>query len=313
VTPLTAEESGDGGQPDSLDALWEKSTGEKAEGQAEEKPAAPQPAPVSPARPQGGALAGVKAYVLHPPEKFIAPTPGKPAGKPIQWTDVSPDAQEKAVEKQPPPAEMPAEKPEGKPPAGSLTLSSVVGPFKALYDDCILPFMKAIRGQGAEEIIRDLLRLLDKHGHCPSVVIDSHDAESLDMESVRDNLVKITLKDHTYAVCRYMIGSLKDNYADHEIMIPSALVMSLAHDIGKIPEFRMTGAYNSRDHARVGGDDGEVQCGLGPEGHQSRERSPLADKGRPDGAAETVGPAGQAGGARLMHPGIQRQAVQGMV
>lgn len=128
--------------------------------------------------------------------------------------------------------------------------------FNALWKDCIEPYMKIITGTGADNVIQSLLRLLEEHGHCPSVVISNHDSESTDLITVRDNLTKITLRNHTYAVCRHMLAMVKDHYANlnAELMIPNALIISLGHDIGKIPELRLSGVYNSEDHAVVSGD-----------------------------------------------------------
>ncbi len=136
-------------------------------------------------------------------------------------------------------------------PTAVLNLSTLAQTLKSLLDDCITPNSQVIRSQGAEEAIRSLLTLIESHGHHPSVVIDSKDEESLDMITVRENLAKITLRDHTYAVCRYMMGNLKTTYKDYEQQVPTVLIAALAHDIGKIPEFRLSGLYNSKDHAKV--------------------------------------------------------------
>ena len=257
MAPLSAEETENTGQGDILDAMWNTTeatpAAEEPEAQPTAAPAVPtlqaaprelKPAGKPPERPpwekweQGKAAAAAKAQEApQPAEKTTEKLPEKPVEKPVAKTEAAPAA-----------------KAEQQPPAVGLSLSALVGPLKSLYDDCIVPYKKVLKSQGAEEIVRDLLRLIEDHGHCPSVVIDSKDEESLDMITVRDNLVKVTLKDHTFAVCRYMIGNLKSTFQDYEIMIPSALVIALAHDIGKIPEFRMSGAYNSRDHARVGAD-----------------------------------------------------------
>lgn len=146
---------------------------------------------------------------------------------------------------QPAPAAISQTKPE-------LKLSDLEKPLRSIWDDCIQPHKETIKSQGAEEVIMDLLRMLEKHGHCPSVVIDSRDDEANDLITVRDNLAKVTLRDHTYAVCRNMVSNMKKNMMDSESMIPGALVMALGHDIGKIPEFRTSGAYNAKDHAMVG-------------------------------------------------------------
>jgi hypothetical protein len=137
------------------------------------------------------------------------------------------------------------------PPTG-LSISALDKPLMDIWEDCIEPHREMINMQGAEEVIMTLLRLIEKHGHYPSVVIDSHDDESTDLITVRDNLTQTTLRDHTYSVVRNMISIMNKSMIDPKPMIPSALIMALGHDIGKIPEFRATSAYNSKDHAQVG-------------------------------------------------------------
>ena len=228
VVPLSSEEVDSDSQLDALDGIYTLKAPEKFSGPQAKQPVDGQPAPV---------------------EKVETPAPlaDKPADKP-------PEGPEKIVSTPVESAPAPITAAEVKTPApANLSLSALAEPLKSLWDDCIVPYKKIINEQGADGVIMALLRLIEKQGHCPSVVIDSKDEESIDMITVRDNLVKVTLRDHTYAVCRYMMGNLKETYHDHEISAPTALVAALAHDIGKIPELRLSGAYNSKDHAKVGG------------------------------------------------------------
>lgn len=181
----------------------------------------PEPDPVQPPAPEPAATAPAKK-----------PKPAKPA-----VPDMAPPL---------PVAAEPA------PPAGEFSLSALAQPLKSLWDDCIAPYRPFIKTQGADKVIMELIRLLEKHGHCSSIVIDYADDESRDLMSVRDNLAHTTLRDHTYAVCRNMVAIVKKSIMDADNRIPSALIMALGHDIGKIPEYRLSGAYNAKDHARVG-------------------------------------------------------------
>lgn len=211
---------------DYLDALW-SNTEKTADPTTETKPEPQQPA---------GPLPVAEPAVITP-----RPTPG-----------------EKSIEAPPCEIKPPVENKEMphalSVPAGlsDLNLSALEKPLISIWSDCIAPYTEQIKNQGAVEVIMTLLRLLEKHGHCPSVVIDKRDDESNDLISVRDNLVNTTLRDHTYSVCRYMVANMKKNIMDCDTMIPSALVMALGHDIGKIPEFRISGAYNAKDHTQVG-------------------------------------------------------------
>ncbi len=119
------------------------------------------------------------------------------------------------------------------------------------YNDVIKPYEAKFKEQNVYEVLVNTLKMLDKHGHVPSVVIDVKDNESVDLISVRDNLAQVTLREHTMAVVRGIIDCVKQTYSEYENFIPQAVIVALAHDIGKIPELRLSGAYNSYDHAIV--------------------------------------------------------------
>lgn len=121
----------------------------------------------------------------------------------------------------------------------------------AFYTEVISPYEKQFKEQNAYEVLIEILKMLDKHGSVPSVVIDVKDNESIDLISVRDNLAQISLKEHVFAVTRAMVEQVRQNYSEPENFMPQAIIIALAHDIGKIPELRLSGAYNSYDHAIV--------------------------------------------------------------
>ncbi|MEM1973699.1 MAG: HD domain-containing protein [Thermoplasmata archaeon] len=123
--------------------------------------------------------------------------------------------------------------------------------LNAFYNEVISPYEKQFKEQNAYEVLIEILKMLDKHGSVPSVVIDVKDNESVDLISVRDNLAQISLKEHVFAVTRAMVELVKQNYSEPENFMPQAIIIALAHDIGKIPELRLSGAYNSYDHAIV--------------------------------------------------------------
>lgn len=223
VRPEPSAGGTDSGQ-DALDALWGKSPSpdNTAVGQngTVQMPAAPVANVAIP--PAAAASSAPHIGVPAPPATPVSPAPAAPIAPPAQA------------------------------PGGDLSLSSLAQPLKSLWDDCIGPYREVIKMQKAEGVISELIRLLEKHGHCPSVVIDGDDAESTDLESVRSNLVNTSLRDHSYAVCRNLVKIVKDNIYDPDIRMPSAIIMSLGHDIGKIPEFRESRVFNSKDHAFVG-------------------------------------------------------------
>lgn len=104
-----------------------------------------------------------------------------------------------------------------------------------------------IRGPRRAVIIR-LLLLLDKHGNCKSVVNNPklYDPENeLQKGHSYALLSKITLTEHVLAVARKFITKIPS-----DILIADALIVSLAHDIGKIPMYHEKG-YSTGDHTVV--------------------------------------------------------------
>lgn len=113
----------------------------------------------------------------------------------------------------------------------------------------INPYLSLIQAQNANCVIEKLLELIGKYGDSPSVV-SGNDKESVMLISVRENLMKISLKQHTYNVTSRLLDLVKKEYIKPESWIPQALVVGLAHDIGKIPEY-ITGQYNTTEHPLI--------------------------------------------------------------
>jgi len=128
---------------------------------------------------------------------------------------------------------------------------SLVSPVKDFWTTYIQPYKNEISNQGVGPVIQELILQLEKYGQNPSVVIDNRDSESVELVSVRDNLAQVSLREHSYHVCAFMIDIVKETYRDYNNLIPKAIVTSLAHDIGKIPEYRVSGVYNAYDHPLV--------------------------------------------------------------
>jgi len=142
------------------------------------------------------------------------------------------------------------------PPAPPDEYKKTLSPFDmaapaAFIEDCIKPYQDDFAAQGVMPLAEAVIDLLEKHGECPSIVLDSRDPESVELYSVRNNLAKTTLKEHTYTVARAVIETVKNTYIDHENHVPKAVITALAHDIGKIPEFRASGAYNTYTHPQI--------------------------------------------------------------
>ena len=128
--------------------------------------------------------------------------------------------------------------------------------LKSFLDDCYYPYLKVIELQeGALPVIQALLNIISQYGSAPSILAgQTNDNESIDLRSVKDYLNDVSLEEHTYSVTRNLISILKENNADYELSVPKALIMGLAHDIGKIPEYVASGKYNTLNHSTTSAD-----------------------------------------------------------
>jgi len=139
-----------------------------------------------------------------------------------------------------------------QPPVCQQSAPPVSEMLRLFWNDCVEPYQSAIAMQGVTDIVRSLIDLIEEHGQCSSIALDSADTEVVHfLASVRDNLAKITLREHTYSVARHLLDIVKERYNDAGQHIPKALVTALAHDIGKIPAYRLSGAFNTTEHHLV--------------------------------------------------------------
>ena len=111
------------------------------------------------------------------------------------------------------------------------------------YDRCVkgAVFLAAPAGS----VIREILGLLDREGDCPSVVGDKSGEGALE-KNTYDMLAGIPLYSHSLDVAEELIKAFKGS----EAMLPTVLVASLGHDIGKLPSFRKT-LYSMGDHPLI--------------------------------------------------------------
>ena len=133
----------------------------------------------------------------------------------------------------------------------AVPLQGVKKDSLAAFMDDIHPYWELFLQQKAADLLNALINELGEYGGCPSVVGDMKDSENVELYSVRDNLARVTLKDHTVAVAKGMMKLIGETYMDHEVLVPKAVVAALAHDIGKIPERYSTGVYNTHEHPLI--------------------------------------------------------------
>lgn len=113
------------------------------------------------------------------------------------------------------------------------------------------PYEGIFIAQNADALFKALIGELDRFGHCSSVVTRSNDSEAVELYSVRDNLSRVSLKEHSVGVTNRIISLLERTYHDFENHIPRAVIAALSHDLGKIPEYWASGAYNTYEHPLV--------------------------------------------------------------
>ncbi|MDP2103768.1 MAG: HD domain-containing protein, partial [Candidatus Gracilibacteria bacterium] len=90
------------------------------------------------------------------------------------------------------------------------------------------PAQKAVCGQ--------ILHILDREGHCPSVVNLRGDVEGSWDENTYRILSRTTLLDHSINVAEQVVRLLSESKAWH--VIPDTMVAALAHDLGKLESMR---------------------------------------------------------------------------
>ncbi|OPY78426.1 MAG: HD domain protein [Syntrophorhabdus sp. PtaU1.Bin153] len=121
--------------------------------------------------------------------------------------------------------------------------------------DMVTPYQAGFHSFGILGVTYELVRILDEYGSCPSVVrtLKRHDEDrSLDGKT----LSLVPLAEHSYRVARMMVGLYRERRRgpDTEMIIPTMVVTGLAHDLGKIPEFRERHVerYAMADHPIIG-------------------------------------------------------------
>lgn len=129
-------------------------------------------------------------------------------------------------------------------------LISIPEPLSSLIKS-IRPYERVFASQGVKLLLQLVVDHLESLGHCPSIALDSKDTESFELHLVRDYLAQVSLKEHSYKVAEIIIGLLKDTYLDFENHVPKAVITALAHDLGKIPEYRLSGIYNTSEHPSI--------------------------------------------------------------
>jgi hypothetical protein len=148
------------------------------------------------------------------------------------------------------------------------------------YKGYVEPYTQVLRRSDALDAVVKLLAVLDNQGHCPSIAGRGHQpgpaAKSTDLEasrwqSVRHNAYDIlheyvSLREHSLNVASIIVEQRKKEGKDFQMELGRLLLVSLGHDIGKIPE-KSTG-HAAKDHPMVSRD---VLDGMLPADYPSRD------------------------------------------
>ncbi len=134
-------------------------------------------------------------------------------------------------------------------PAPEASQKNILNEF---IEDFITPHKHVFEQQKVLDVVKQLIEIMMKHGDVPSIVLDNKDIEAINLNSVKDNLARTTLKEHSCHVGIILMNMIKDAYgAQYDQHVPKAVIAALGHDIGKIPEYRLSGIYNSTEHVQV--------------------------------------------------------------
>jgi hypothetical protein len=117
------------------------------------------------------------------------------------------------------------------------------------YREYVEPYTQVLWRIDALDAVVDLLALLDDEGHCPSIAGRGHqpgpadkstDLEASRWQSVHHNAYDIlhenvSLREHTLNVASMIVEQRKKEGRDFLMELGRLLIVSLGHDIGKIP------------------------------------------------------------------------------
>ncbi|MDF0667119.1 MAG: HD domain-containing protein [Nitrospira sp.] len=116
--------------------------------------------------------------------------------------------------------------------------------------ELILPNENILRTQGVLTQTLELARVIEQKGTCPSIVTiaPEKDSEYADLWAIRNTLAQVSMANHTLRVSQIALRLVREQYRDHQLLVPKVLITALGHDLGKIPDFRAAGIYSMGDH-----------------------------------------------------------------
>ncbi len=122
--------------------------------------------------------------------------------------------------------------------------------------EVVRPSLGSFRSLDLLKVTRELVETLDSFGSCPSVVqtLKRHDADH-QYKALTKPLSLVSLAEHSYRVARMMVSLYHEKHRtpDWDMLVPHFVVTGLAHDLGKIPHFRIrhVDKYTVADHPLI--------------------------------------------------------------
>ena len=122
--------------------------------------------------------------------------------------------------------------------------------------EVVTPSLASFRSFDLLKVTRELVETLDSFGSCPSVVqtLKRHDADD-EYKALTKPLSLVSLAEHSYRVAAKMVEIYHEKHRtpDWDMLVPHFVVTGLAHDLGKIPAFRIrhVDKYTVADHPLI--------------------------------------------------------------
>lgn len=121
--------------------------------------------------------------------------------------------------------------------------------FNMFYDEIIEPYRSTFFPQGVLDDVDRVIEMLNRYGDCPSIITEGlTGSETGASTPIRDALLKVNLRDHTFRVAKNALKLMKEVYNDASGMTPVTIIAALCHDIGKMPHLRAGQAGYSKDN-----------------------------------------------------------------
>jgi hypothetical protein len=119
--------------------------------------------------------------------------------------------------------------------------------------EVVTPSLWSFQSFDLRKVTQELVEMLDTFGSCPSVVqtLKRHDPDH-EYKALTKPLSLVTLAEHSYRVAKKMVELFheKNRARDWDTLVAHFVVAGLAHDLGKIPSFRIrhVDKYTIADH-----------------------------------------------------------------